>query len=78
MGSFSKRDREAMRRAQFGRCAFCGRELDEFEAHAILPDVHTNPHVGLALCHECHEKTLTYGKGWKGLTDFYGHLDLEE
>ena len=78
MGSFSKRDREAMRRVQH-ICAPCQKPLeDNFEAHAIIPGLHNNPHGGLLLCHECHEKTLTYGKGWRGLTDFYGGLDIEE
>ena len=79
MGHFSKRDREAMRRTQLGLCANCHRPLeDDFEAHAIFPGFHNNPHGGLALCHECHEETVIYGKGWRGLTEIYGSLDIDE
>jgi len=78
MGSFSKRDREAMRRVQ-RICAMCLKPLgDDFEAHALIPGAHNNPHGGILLCHECHEKTLSYRKGWRGLTDYYGSLDIDD
>ena len=77
MGSFSRRDREAMRRVQH-ICAMCLEPLgDHFEAHAIIPGEHNNPHGGMLLCHECHEKTLSYGKGWRGLTEYYGIPDTD-
>jgi uncharacterized protein with PIN domain len=78
MGSFSKRDREDMRRVQH-ICAMCYKPLeDDFEAHAIIPGMHNNPHGGMLLCPECHRKTLSYGKGWRGLTDYYGRLDFDD
>ena len=77
MGSFSRPDREAMRRVQHV-CAMCLESLgDHFEAHAIIPGEHNNPHGGMLLCHECHEKTLSYGKGWRGLTEYYGISDVD-
>jgi len=73
MGGFSKRQRELVKRMQNGRCFGCGKELgDAYEVHAVIPGKHGTVHNAVALCHDCHAKTLTYGKGSKGLTDFYG------
>ena len=61
---FTERQRMAIFEAQNGLCAICQEPLDEdnFHAHAILAD-HRSEHAGLALCPECHRKTLTYGRG---------------
>ena len=78
MGSYSEANRRKIYNAQNGLCMYCGEPLgDDFEVHAILPpgdgfDPHKNPHLGQALCQDCHEKTLTMRKGWKGLQDYYG------
>lgn len=72
MGGFSQRDRELAKRMQHGLCFNCHEELgDEYEVHAVIPGKHGTVHNAIALCHECHTKTLTYGKGSEGLTDFY-------
>jgi uncharacterized CHY-type Zn-finger protein len=72
MGSFSSKDREFAYRMQNGRCFNCHKELDnDYEVHAVIPGKHGTVHNAIVLCHECHTNTLTYGKGEKGLTDFY-------
>ncbi len=72
MGSFPEDDRQLAKRLQNGRCSRCRGELGEhFEVHAIIPGLHYNVHNAIALCHDCHAETLTYGKGAKGLLDFY-------
>jgi len=78
MGGYSKEERELIRSASFGRCASCGRKLDKYEAHDILAMGHMSPHQGLALCHDCHENTLTYGNGQRGIFDYYAGSRFSE
>ena len=59
---FSREDKELMRRAQFNRCAICGKPLgDNAEGHALYRS-HAHWTHGLLLCPECHRETLTYGR----------------
>ena len=72
MGGFSQHDRQLAKRLQHGRCFVCHRELgDHFEVHAVIPGLHYNVHNAIALCHSCHARGLTYGKGTRGLLNFY-------
>jgi len=74
MGGYSREDRELIWEFSLGKCAMCGAELDEddWEADDILATGHHGPLGGRALCPECHKKTITYGKGQKGIIDYYG------
>lgn len=74
MGSYSPKDREYIWKHGGKVCAICGAELDEddWEADDILATGHKGPLGGRPLCPECHHrKTITYGKGQKGIIEFY-------
>ncbi len=61
MESFSEADKELMRKAQFNRCAWCRRELEENEgeAHAIY---HSRVYSlsGVLLCKACNKDNFSY------------------
>jgi 5-methylcytosine-specific restriction endonuclease McrA len=60
--SFSREDKELMRRAQFNRCAKCGKLLGtDAQGHAIFRS-HEYWLNGQLLCPECHKKTRSYGR----------------
>lgn len=73
MGGYSRKDREFIWEHGGGVCALCGKELDQdnWEADDILATGHLGPLAGRALCPECHRKTITYGKGQKGIIRYY-------
>ena len=73
MGGYSREDREYIWEHGGKVCAICGRELDEddWEADDILATGHRGPLGGRPLCPECHRKTITYGKGQRGINKYY-------
>jgi len=61
MESFSENDKKLMKQAQFNRCAWCRRELEENEgeAHAIYPS-RVYRLKGVLLCKVCHKENFSY------------------
>jgi len=70
---FSQEDKERMRRAQFGRCAICGKPLgDDAEGHALYRS-HAHWTHGALVHPECHRKTRTYGTPKPDPRDPFGY-----
>jgi len=70
---FSEEQKQRMKRAQFGRCAHCGKQLgNDAEGHAMYRS-HAYWLHGELLCPECHKKTVTYGKRKPDSRDPFGY-----
>ena len=61
MGTFSREEKELMRKAQFNKCAICGKPLgDDAHGDAIFRN-HEFWLNGRLVHPECHRRTRTYG-----------------
>jgi recombinational DNA repair protein (RecF pathway) len=62
---YNREQKDLMRRAQFNRCARCGKPLGaDAEGHAKFRGEHDHDYwlQGELLCPECHKETRSYGQ----------------
>jgi hypothetical protein len=69
---YTRGENELMTRSQLGLCGGCQKPLgNDRQGHAIWPGDHSTVFGGVELHQSCHTRTPSYGKGQRGLMEYF-------